>query len=275
MSGKTAAWVNDPRSEASKAQDLISRGDYSGSPVGRAVFFLVRSLDPFIQYSILAHGAGSAVLHRVGLHVLPSGPAAQTGIAAIDNLGLSPYRLILLGMAVGGVVKQNIWVTTIGVEPMPVRPAITIGFFNAFFDSLNSYLLITSTSAVLRNESDLTHAPIVLGSGLYLVGILTELISEVQRKRFKADPKNKGKPYTGGLWSFARHINYGGYTLWRAGAALAGGGWIWGAIVGTFIFHDFATRSVPILNEYCEVRYGEAWEKFKKQTQWRLIPLIY
>ena len=110
---------------------------------------------------------------------------------------------------------------------------------------------------------------------MYAVGIMTELVAEIQRKRFKADPNNKGKVYTGGLWQFARHINYGGYTLWRAGYAMAGGGWIWGVLVGAFFFADFSTRAVPILNEYCEKRYGAEWENFKNQTPYRLIPGIY
>lgn len=50
-----------------------------------------------------------------------------------------------------------------------------------------------------------------------MAGILLELVSELQRKRFKDDPANKGKPYAGGLFSLARSINYGGYTLWRGG----------------------------------------------------------
>jgi len=87
---------------------------------------------------------------------------------------------------------------------------------------------------------------------MFIVGILTETIAEYQRMRFKRDPKNKGKPYTGGLWQYARHINYTGYSLWRAGYSLAAGGWFWAAAAFAWQYTDFATRAVPILNEYCE-----------------------
>lgn len=268
------ARAKDPRSEAAKDRDLISRGDYTPTPMGKAVFVVTRALDPFIQYSILAHGAGTGLLHRLGLRTLPPGLPAQTGIAAIDGLNLSPYRLVLLGMAVGSMVKQNIWVTTLAGEPMSVRNAVLVGAFNTVFNGLNSYaFLLRATSA--STQSTFPQTALIVGGVLYVTGILAELVSEIQRKNFKSDPKNKGKPYTGGLWSLARHINYGAYTVWRAGYALAGGGWIMGALVGAFFFSDFVSRGVPVLNEYCEKRYGEDWDKFKKQTKYKLIPGIY
>jgi protein-S-isoprenylcysteine O-methyltransferase Ste14 len=273
MSAPSDARANDPRSEAAKDRDLISRGDYTSTPGGKATFFILRSLDPFLQYAILANGVGTTFLHRVGLRTLPQGIPTHTGISAIDGLGLSPYRLILLGMSIGSVVKQNIWVSGSN-EPMPVGAAVLIAAFNTVNNGLNAYaFLLSATSA--SKESAFPQAPLIVGSALYITGILTELISELQRNAFKKDPKNKGKAYTGGLWSFARHINYGAYSIWRAGFAMASGGWIWGAVVGAFFLSDFATRGVPILNEYCEKRYGAQWEQFKKQTPYKLIPGIY
>ncbi|ORY19207.1 hypothetical protein BCR34DRAFT_472119 [Clohesyomyces aquaticus] len=266
--------ANDPRSEASKSRDLISRGDYTPTPAGKAVFFVGRALDPFLQYSILAYGTGTSLLHRVGLRTLPPGPPPNTGVALIDGLGLSPYRLILLGMAIGSAMKQNIWVTVLSGEPLTPANAAIISAFNTVNNGLNTYaFLLAATSA--SEESNFPQVPLIVGSALYVTGILLELVSEIQRKQFKSDPKNKGKVYTGGLWKLARHINYGGYTIWRAGYALASGGWIWGAIAGAFFFSDFATRGVPILDEYCSKRYGTQWQQFKKQTKWRLLPGVY
>lgn len=265
---------NDLRSEASKKRDPIPRGDYTPAPAGKATFFLLRAIEPALQYGILAHGIGTPILHRLGIRTLPPGLPAHTGIAAIDSLGLSPYRLVLLGMSIGSAIKQNIWLTLLSGEPMPVVPAIGIGLFNAFFNSISSYAFLISTTSASK-ESNFPQPALLVGIAMYTVGILTELIAEIQRKRFKSDPKNKGKAYTGGLWQFARHINYGGYTIWRAGYALAGGGWALGVLVGALFFYDFSTRAIPALNEYCEKRYGDAWEKFKQQTPYRLIPFVY
>jgi protein-S-isoprenylcysteine O-methyltransferase Ste14 len=265
---------NDPRSDASKKKDLIARGDYTPTPLGKATFFILRGIEPVLQYSILAHGLGTSVLHRVGLRTLPPGLPTHTGISLIDGLGLSPYRLVLLGMAVGAAVKQNIWVTALSGEPMPVTGAIAIGVFNAVFNSLSTYAFLTTATSA-STEADFPQPALLIGGSLYVVGIMTELIAEVQRKRFKANPDNKGKAYTGGLWSFARHINYGGYTIWRAGYAMVGGGYTLGALVGAFFAWDFTQRAIPILSEYCEKRYGAQWEEFKQKTPYQLIPYIY
>ena len=265
---------NDPRSDASKKKDLIARGDYTPTPLGKATFFILRGIEPVLQYSILAHGLGTSVLHRVGLRTLPPGLPTHTGISLIDGLGLSPYRLVLLGMAVGAAVKQNIWVTALSGEPMPVTGAIAVGVFNAVFNSLSTYAFLTTATSA-STEADFPQPALLIGGSLYVVGIMTELIAEVQRKRFKANPDNKGKAYTGGLWSFARHINYGGYTIWRAGYAMVGGGYTLGALVGAFFAWDFTQRAIPILSEYCEKRYEAQWEEFKQKTPYQLIPYIY
>lgn len=257
-----------------KKQDLISRGQKSPTLLGRALFVGLRALDPFFQYSILAHGVGTSVLHKVGLTTIPPGLPTQTGISLIDGLQLSSYRLILLSMAVGSMVKQNIWVTAISGEPMPIPTALIVSIFNTIFNSVNSYLFIcTQTSASISGNASLT--PLVVGSAMYTVGTLTELISEIQRARFKKDPKNAGKPYTGGLWSLARHINYGAFTVWRAGYAIASGGWTWGLVTGAFFFYDFVTRGVPVLDEYCTKRYGKDWNDFKAKVPYKLLPGIY
>ena len=94
----------------------------------------------------------------------------------------------------------------------------------------------------------------MLGLGLYTVGLVTEYASEVDRKRFKNKPENKGKPYGGGLWSWATHINYGGFMLWRAGNAVVAAGLPWGAAIGALFFYDFTTRSIPELDRYCTDR---------------------
>ncbi|EUC41677.1 hypothetical protein COCMIDRAFT_40177 [Bipolaris oryzae ATCC 44560] len=220
------------RSEASKKKDLVPRGDYRPSPAGKLTFFVLRSLEPAPQCSILAHGFGTSVLTS----------------RLINGLGLSPYRLVLLTMSVGSVVKQNIWVTILSRGSMTVGVAVAIAMLNAASNSLSTYAF----------------PALPIGGTLHVVGILTELITEIQRERFKADPNNKGKVCTGGLWGLARHINYGGYTMWRAGYAMAGGGYGLGAL-----------RAIPVLSEYCEKWYGAQWEAYRQKTPYELIPYVY
>ena len=89
---------------------------------------------------------------------------------------------------------------------------------------------------------------------MYLLGTVLERYSEVQRKAFKSKPEKYGKPYSDGLFGVARNINYSGYTLMRTGFALVCGGWVWGAVMGSIVFSDFAFRAVPWLEGYCEAK---------------------
>ncbi|GAA2033369.1 DUF1295 domain-containing protein [Catenulispora yoronensis] len=50
----------------------------------------------------------------------------------------------------------------------------------------------------------------VVGLGLWLVGVGFEGIGDWQLARFKADPANRGRLMTAGLWRYTRHPNYFG-----------------------------------------------------------------
>jgi steroid 5-alpha reductase family enzyme len=52
-----------------------------------------------------------------------------------------------------------------------------------------------------------------LGVAVFLVGLFFETVGDWQLKRFKADPANKGKLLTSGLWRYTRHPNYFGDAL--------------------------------------------------------------
>lgn len=68
----------------------------------------------------------------------------------------------------------------------------------------------------------------VLGGVVWLVGFFFEAVGDFQLSRFKADPSNKGKLLTSGLWRYTRHPNYfGDATQWWGFylIAAAAGGW--------------------------------------------------
>ncbi|KIW07417.1 hypothetical protein, variant [Verruconis gallopava] len=253
--------------------DTIRRGVKRPNPLGTAIFVGLRSFDPFIQYNILANGLGSGLLAKVGLEQLPAGLATNTG-TIIDKLGLSPYRLILLSMSVGSALKHIFWLLTVSEEGFEPKSAIAVGLYNTFCNSINDLLFTSSiASASLASGQSFPQWPLIVGSLSYVIGITTETVAELQRKRFKKN--NPGKPYTGGLWSLARHINYTGYALWRAGYTCAGGGFGAGLVMLIFTLVDFDRRSIVTLDKYCTDRYGAQWEDFKKKTPYKLIPYVY
>ena len=237
--------------------DFIARGSKKTSQVGTGLLIVLRLLDIPLQNAILGQGLFSPLLHKVGVQTVPLGPP-------VAIIGLSPQRAVLLSMAIGSALKQIYWATAIQQEELSSVGAALIALLNTVFNSLNTIMFtcaLTSTSvpgeALISRDAPLSSGLFLFGTILYTVGILTETIAEAQRKAFKQNSKNKGKVYTGGLFSLARHINYGGYVLWRGGFALASGGWTWGTIIAGFCFYDFVSRGVPELDNYCQdrVRY--------------------
>lgn len=67
------------------------------------------------------------------------------------------------------------------------------------------------------------------GAALWIVGFYFEAVGDRQLARFKADPANRGKLFTGGVWRYTRHPNYFGDAAQWWGfyliAAAAGGYW--------------------------------------------------
>lgn len=61
-----------------------------------------------------------------------------------------------------------------------------------------------------------------IGVIIFVIGLSFEAIGDWQLKQFKADPANKGKLMTSGLWSLTRHPNYfGDAMVWTGLAVIA------------------------------------------------------
>lgn len=112
-----------------------------------------------------------------------------------------------------------------------------------------------------------------LGMTLFLLGSYLNTGSEWQRKKFKEDPANKGKLYTGGLFRLARHINYFGDIVWVTGWALVTHN-LWSAIVPVLLALGFNFGFIPPLHKYLSERYGEAYEEWTQRSK-KLIPFVY
>jgi len=264
----------EPGSESQRPRELIQRGVYSQNRAGILTFIGLRAADPILQHAILARGIGSSLLHKLGFSTLPAGPP-NTG-TFLDALGLSPYRLVLLGMAVGSSVKQIYWILRINREDFTPGMAVGIGAYNTLFNSINDLFFTTAQlSASLSSGGVFPQTPFLVGAAFYAAGLALETAAEIQRKRFKDDPKNAGRPYTEGLWAIARHINYTGYTLWRTGYAVAAGGWGWGVFALAYQGIWFYTNAIPALDGYCQERYGGQWSEYKEKVSYKFVPYIY
>ncbi|GAW16592.1 hypothetical protein ANO14919_060250 [Xylariales sp. No.14919] len=199
---------------------------------------------------------------------------------------LPPTSLLLLLMAAGSAAKQIYWQVALSQESFPASAAAAVSVYNTVVNSANAllFLALGTTSLLSRplvsfpsSSPDRLSLPLstVVGTLLYVVGMGIETVSERQRAEFKSRSENKGKVCKEGLWSWARHVNYFGYALWRGGYCMVGCGWIGGLLMGLWQGWDLSQRAVAVNDEYCSGRYGEQWVRFKQEVPYRIIPGIY
>jgi len=223
----------------------------SGALLGPALFSLGRLADNGIQYLLLRdHGAI---------------PAGLIGVpAALDG----DYSKVLLGLYSLSSLRQVYWAVVMNENNLPPGMAVGIVLFNTFFNTVCTFM------AVWWGPSVTLSSPLLwTGVGLFTTGILLEMVSEEQRKSFKRQPKNKGKPFTGGLNRIVQHPNYLGYTLWRTGILLTTGSLPATAIGFLFNTGTFLGASIPELQAHNIKKYGEEYKLYAKRTP-KLFPFL-
>jgi len=217
----------------------------------------------------MTRGLGSSLIRLCGASTVPL--AATTNV-----LGLAPHQMIMFSMTAVSSIVETFWLYYISQEKMPAGQATFIAVFHSVSNSINTLVSMCAlTSAVDRygDWDSLLHSPLmVFGIAFYIGGMLIQTVSELQRKKFKDNPANKGKPYGGGLFSLATHVNYGGFTIWRTGYAMASGGLTFAALSSVWFIYDFMSRAIPSLETHCERKYGEAYTKIAKKVHYKLIP---
>lgn len=103
-------------------------------------------------------------------------------------------------------------------------------FFKVFL--LQGVLMWIISAPLLAAQISPTPAGLTLLDGLaaaiWAIGFFFEAVGDWQLARFKANPANKGKLLTTGVWRYTRHPNYfGDAAQWWGfySIALAAGGW--------------------------------------------------
>jgi protein-S-isoprenylcysteine O-methyltransferase Ste14 len=239
--------------QSKKENILFDRSEKDSHPFPRLVFSILRAIDPYLQYLLIFNGYGYQIISKAGIATVPAGPKGT----------------VLIAMAAAAAVKQIINTTYIFEAKLIYSSVVGICIYNTLNNSLASF------SSLMYGPSNELGSLQYIGISMFSVGILTELISELQRKKFKDNPANKGKVYSGGLFSLARHINYGGYTLWRTGLALTSGNYWWASFQFFFHIYYFTKKVVPELTDYCSTRYGDDWKKFERDVPNILIPYVW
>jgi steroid 5-alpha reductase family enzyme len=103
--------------------------------------------------------------------------------------------------------------------------------------------------AVGTRPLNLLDAAAVIVTG---AAIAIEAVSDIQLRRFVADPANRGRTADRGLWRLSRHPNYLGeiafwWGLWLFGLAAAPGWW-WTIVGPLAMVVLFLTASIPLMD---------------------------
>ena len=113
----------------------------------------------------------------------------------------------------------------------------------------------------------------------WIAGFAVESAADLQKSRFRADPANKGRFITTGLWAWSRHPNYFGEIVLWIGVALVAvpvlRGWQWVTLVSPLFVFLLLTRvsGVPLLEKKADQRWGgqDDYEAYKRCTP-ALVP---
>ncbi len=113
-----------------------------------------------------------------------------------------------------------------------------------------------------------------VGIAVWATGILIEIVADQQKSAFRADPANKGRFITTGLWAWSRHPNYfGEIVLWTGMAIIALpvlDGWQWAALISPVFVAFLLTKvsGVPMLEKAADERWGgqDDYEAYKQST---------
>jgi len=120
----------------------------------------------------------------------------------------------------------------------------------------------------------------LVGFVAWLIGMAVEVAADTQKSRFRADPANRGRFISTGVWAWSRHPNYfGEIVLWLGVAIIAAPvlrGWQWVAMVSPVFVTVLLTRisGVPMLEQRADERWGGQvdYEAYKARTP-VLVPL--
>jgi len=187
-------------------------------------------------------------------------------ILGIDFIAGNVYRKIcLLSFGVIMYVRMNLTIFYLLNRKIPIDELF--GIITACAAYQIGFVLLGGWQSEPLNVLDF------LGVLLFIIGSYFNTYSEIQRKRFKNDPNNKGKLYTQGLFQYARHINYFGDVCWVTGWAIITHN-LWAGIIPIMLTLGFIFFFIPELSNYLEKKYGDNYQDWSKNTK-KLIPFIY
>ena len=190
-----------------------------------------------------------------------------------SNVGLWPgaivatasRRALLCGAALIYLLRTTAMLLVFLTRRMSWGEAITVG------------VLIATVQLYFAMIGGHQSAPLGVlegaGAALYLTGSYINSVSEWQRYRWRRDPRNSGRLYTGGLFRRAVHINYFGDIVLFTGWALLTEA-LPLLVVPLLMAGGFVFFHIPTLDRRLSDHYGDEFRSFQQRTR-KLVPFLY
>ena len=137
---------------------------------------------------------------------------------------------------------------------------------------LMSFVLYAFAS-VGGNNKQVVGAVEVIGILLYLSGSYINTHSEYYRHVWKLKEEDRGRLYTGRLFSLAMHINYFGDIVLFSGLAIVTHS-LSMFVIPLIMAMNFVFIIIPSLDRYLEKKYKNEFREYSRKTK-KLIPFIY
>jgi steroid 5-alpha reductase family enzyme len=114
----------------------------------------------------------------------------------------------------------------------------------------------------------------LVGFLVFVFGFAIEAMADVQKSTFRANPENRGKFISTGLWAWSRHPNYFGEIVIWIGVAIIAlpvlRGWQWVTLISPLFVTLLLTRisGVPMLEKRADEKWGgqDDYEAYKERT---------
>jgi steroid 5-alpha reductase family enzyme len=115
---------------------------------------------------------------------------------------------------------------------------------------------------------------VALGTGIWIAGFAIEAIADRQKAVFRADPANRARFITTGLWAWSRHPNYCGEILLWIGVGLVAvpalSGWQLVTLISPLFVYVLLTRisGLPLLESRSDAKWGDdpEYQAYKART---------
>ncbi|KAJ7353325.1 hypothetical protein DFH08DRAFT_856510 [Mycena albidolilacea] len=257
-----------------KLQGPFQRENPNISIPGAATFALGRLADAPLQYMMFTQGWAVKALAAVGMRASNALVTAGPGVA-----GLGPVPTLLTGMYAIAGIRHAYWALFTSDNHCSTGSSLGIAVYNTAVNIANTlvavHMLTSSPHPILGSFTDCIGWKQWAGLALFVIGISMEMIAEDSRKKFKQDPKNKGKIDDTGLWSVVRHPNYLGFLLGRIGISLVTGSLVSTAAHAAVQFAIFFFGGVPEISGYMATKYDAQWMDYKKRVPYAMFPGIY